>query len=66
MSDIEPVASMDLTQAYEEGDPILMNGKPIGTVTKVEHKGGSTFITASLDPEVAKELGGIGDVSLAP
>lgn len=65
MSDIEKAL---LASGYAEGDPILLNGEPIGVVTKVEQKGGSTFITASLDPEVAKtlDLGGIADVSLAP
>lgn len=51
MAENEPIV-----KEYAEGDPILLNGTPIGTVTKVEARGGTTFVTASLDPVVAQKM----------
>ena len=65
----EPTVRWDLTQAFEEGDPILFKGEKVGEVLKVEQKGGSTLITASIDPHAAKKMGipspGIGAYSVA-
>lgn len=41
---------------YHEGDTITLNGQPIGVVTKVETRGDTTFVTASLSDEVAEQI----------
>jgi hypothetical protein len=46
----------DKPKDYKKDDDILLNGKKIGKVTQITKKGGSSFVTANLDPAVAERL----------